>query len=132
MAGGKIVREDGVRQGLKDGLVAVRRMVTQRHAQKRREANRGEEVKTSGSGGAADKHQMPAKTPSFLDIVYNYFTENTDKEDEREKCRREQQEELKTLTEIRTKILNEGALETDYQENIEERFDDKISAQWAK
>jgi hypothetical protein len=33
---------------------------------------------------------MPAKTPSFLDIVYNYFTENTDKEDEREKSRREQ------------------------------------------
>ena len=89
MAGGKIVREDGVRQGLKDGLVAVRRMVTQRHAQRRREANRGEEVKASGGGGAADKHQMPAKTPSFLDIVYNYFTENTDKEDEREKSRRE-------------------------------------------
>jgi hypothetical protein len=56
MAGGKIVREDGVRQGLKDGLVAVRRMVTQRHAQRRREANKGEEVKASGGGGAADKH----------------------------------------------------------------------------
>ncbi len=66
--------------------------------------------------------------PSFLDIVYNYFTDNNEREDEREKDRKEEAEELKQLSEIRKKILNEGLPETDYQEFIEERYDDKIGA----
>lgn len=70
--------------------------------------------------------------PSFLDIVYNYFTDNNEREDEREKDRKEEAEELKQLSEIRKKILNEGLPETDYQEFIEERYDDKIVAHWNK
>ena len=77
-------------------------------------------------------HQAPAKVPSFLDIVYNYFTDNNEREDEREKDRKEEAEELKQLSEIRKKVLNEGLPETDYQEFIEERYDDKIGAQWDK
>ena len=77
-------------------------------------------------------YQAPAKVPSFLDIVYNYFTDNNEQEDEREKDRKEEAEELKQLSEIRKKVLNEGLPETDYQEFIEERYDDKIGAQWDK
>ena len=43
-----------------------------------------------------------------MDIVYNYFTDANEQEDEREKARREEQEELKTLTEIRKRLLMEG------------------------
>ena len=39
---------------------------------------------------------------------------------------------MKSLSDVRKKVLNEGLPETDYQEFIEEKFDDKIGAQWAK
>jgi hypothetical protein len=65
--------------------------------------------------------------------VYNYFTDNNEREDERDKIRKDEAEELKSLGDIRKKVLNEGVVpETDYQEFIEEKFEDKIGAQWAK
>ena len=64
--------------------------------------------------------------------MYNYFTDNNEQEDEREKIRKDEAEELKSLSDVRKKVLNEGLPETDYQEFIEEKFDDKIGAQWAK
>lgn len=122
---------DEVRQGLKEGFTAVRRIIYAKYAEKRRVIRQKDKEKNGNSGGQG--HQPPAKIPSFLDIVYNYFTDNNEQEDERDKIRKDEAEELKSLSDVRKKVLNEGLVpETDYQEFIEEKFEDKIGAQWAK
>ena len=67
---------------------------------------------TLGSGSASSTantatggHQVPNKTPSFFDLVYNYFTDTKEEEDEREKQRQREATELKAIQDMANKFL---------------------------
>lgn len=65
--------------------------------------------------------QAPAKTPSFFDLVYNYFTEENNKEEEeRERERKEEAEELKTYKEIKERFKGEANGEQQKEESMKE------------
>lgn len=58
---------------------------------------------------------MPNKTPSFFDLVYNYFTDTKEEEDEREKQRKEEATELKAIQDMANKFL----INSDYNQQEE-------------
>jgi hypothetical protein len=53
------------------------------------------------------------KTTSFFDLVYNYFTDNAEQENEREKERKNEIKERDEIKEIRQRIMMEDR-EGDY------------------
>ena len=57
------------------------------------------------AGESGGQHHVPAKSTSFFDLVYNYFADNTDITDAREKERKDEVHEIKSVEMIRAKIL---------------------------
>lgn len=94
-------------------LGSIEKLTRQKFEEKRRQASQTDQDSvTLGSGSASSTantatggHQVPNKTPSFFDLVYNYFTDTKEEEDEREKQRQREATELKAIQDMANKFL---------------------------
>lgn len=95
----KLMRGE-VRESVREAIRGVEAVIRTKYDGKRHALQEREEGKVQGN------HQVPAKAPSFFDLVFNYFTEGTtEAEDTREKNKKAEANEMETLEQIHKRLL---------------------------
>jgi hypothetical protein len=90
-----VLKDPSVQEGIASSLQAVKRLIHQKYQDKTRVSLGSDSSSKKKSTATA---AAPAKQPSFFDMVYNYFTDAT--EDESEKNKGEEANELRLWSEI--------------------------------
>eukprot|EP00347_Sterkiella_histriomuscorum_P023819 403333278 len=112
--------KDDIKETVNRSFISVMRLYQYKHQERQR--------LRAQHGQKGDGKQVAQKQTSFFDLVYNYFTENTEEESQEEK---KELLEIDAIKVIRRKILMEDK-EGDYMEYIEETFDEKTGQQLVK